>query len=49
MKEADSGRDVLSGLPEEIAFRWLEEDVDGTWFLLGRDREVPGWCVAVWS
>jgi GNAT superfamily N-acetyltransferase len=36
---------------EDVAerFRWLAEDVDGTWVLLKLDSEIIGWCVVVWS
>ena len=36
---------------EDIAerFRWLEQDVDGTWLLLTCSTDIIGWCVVVWS
>ena len=36
---------------EDVAerFRWLEQDVDGTWLLLKCSDDVIGWCVVVWS
>lgn len=30
-------------------FRWLREDVDGTWLLHKLNDAVIGWCVLVWS
>ena len=30
-------------------FRWLKQDVDGTWLLLKSSNDIIGWCVVVWS
>lgn len=37
--------------PEDVAerFRWLRQDVEGTWLLLKASNDVIGWCVVVWS
>lgn len=36
---------------EQVAerFRWLKDDVDGTWLLCRTKGTIIGWCVAVWS
>lgn len=30
-------------------FRWLAENVNGTWYICKQDNLIIGWCVAVWS